>query len=234
LIQRKSGNYFYNFISLIFPRLCAACGNNLAGTEQSLCTKCLYELPTTNFHDDPENEVAKLFWGRVKIEKATSFYYYFKGSKFQKPIHQLKYRGQKHIGVDLGRIFGLHLKETGFSNVDLIIPVPLHFRKLKKRGYNQSELIAIGMAETLEKPVAANILFRAVYNPTQTKKSRYERWANVDGIFLCKNENLLENKHVLLVDDVITTGSTLEACAHAISGIENTRVSVATLAIAKY
>ncbi len=234
MAKAKSRKYFYDFISLLFPRVCAACGVNLADTELSLCTKCLYQLPTTNFHDDPENEVARLFWGRAKIEKATSFYYYFKGSKFQKPIHQLKYKGQKHIGLDLGRIFGLHLKETGFNKTDLIIPVPLHFKKLKKRGYNQSELIAKGMAESMEKPVITDILYREVYNPTQTKKSRYERWENVDGIFRCKKEELLENKHVLLVDDVITTGSTLEACANAITRIKDAKVSVASLAVAKY
>lgn len=230
----KSGKYFYDFVSLLFPKVCAACGINLADTEQSICTRCLYQLPTTNFHDDPENEVAKLFWGRVKIEKATSFYYYHKGSKFQKPIHQLKYKGQKHIGLDLGRIFGLHLKETGFNKTDLIIPVPLHYKKLKKRGYNQSEFIARGIAEGLEKPVSTDILYRAVYNPTQTNKSRFERWENVEGIFQCKKKEFLENKHVLLVDDVVTTGSTLEACAHTISGIKNTKVSIATLAVAKY
>ncbi len=233
-MQVKSRKYLYDFISLLFPRVCSACGTNLADTEQTLCTRCLYQLPTTNFHDDPENEVAKLFWGRVNIEKATSFYYYFKGSKFQKPIHQLKYHGQKHIGFDLGKIFGQHLKETGFKITDLIIPVPLHYKKLKKRGYNQSEFIARGIAEALDKPVATDIIYRAVYNPTQTKKSRFERWENVDGIFLCKKESKLMNKHVLLVDDVVTTGSTLEACAQAITRISGAKVSVATLAVAKY
>ncbi|MBN2348335.1 MAG: ComF family protein [Bacteroidales bacterium] len=224
--------YLLDFFELFFPKLCAACSNNLLGSEDIFCSYCLYHLPKTEFHNDPENKISQLFWGRVHIENATSFLYYYKGSKYQKAIHEFKYRGKKQIGHFIGKLFGSDLKSSPFNQVDILIPVPLHFKKLKKRGFNQSEIIAMGMAESLGKPVESNLIERTVATKTQTKKSRYARWTNVEGIFNCKNTTKLQHKHVLLVDDVITTGSTLEACANAISHIKGIRISVATLAVA--
>ncbi len=227
-------NIFYDLFSLIFPQVCPACGNTLYIQENSICTKCLYELPKTNFHLNKDNEVARLFWGRIKLEAATSYYFYYKGSKFQNIIHQFKYKGQKHIGFNLGRLFGADLKNTLFSEIEIIHPVPLHYKKLKRRGYNQSEYIARGISESLNKPVITDAVYRATDVETQTIKSRYERWENIKDVFKIRKVNKLENKHILLVDDVLTTGSTLEACAGEILKLDSTKVSIATLVFAKY
>jgi len=227
-------NIIYDLFSLVFPQVCPACGNNLYIQENSICTKCLYELPRTNFHLNKDNEVARLFWGRVKLEAATSYYFYYKGSKFQNIIHQFKYKGQKHIGFYLGRLFGADLKNTIFSEIEIIHPVPLHYKKLKRRGFNQSEYIALGISESLNKPVITDAVYRAADIETQTIKGRYERWENIEGVFKIRNFNKLENKHILIVDDVVTTGSTLEACASEILKLNNTKVSIATLVFAKF
>jgi len=227
-------NIIHDFFSLVFPNVCPVCGNNLYIQEDSICTKCLYELPRTNFHLDNENEIARLFWGRVRLEAATSYYYYYKGSKFQNIIHQLKYNGQKHVGYYLGKLFGADLKNKPFPDIDIIHPVPLHYRKLKIRGYNQSEYIARGISESISSPVITDVLYRAKAAETQTIKNRYDRWENIEGVFKAKNISSAENRHVLLVDDVVTTGSTLEACATEILKISNTRVSIAALAFTKF
>ncbi|MBN1158100.1 MAG: ComF family protein [Bacteroidales bacterium] len=201
--------------------------------EQVLCLPCMLELPRTGFHADPENDVARMFWGRVPVEHATAFMYFYKDSRYRQILHELKYRGQCHVGVEMGRIFGSELKSTPFEQVDLVHPVPLHRRKQRKRGYNQSALIAKGVAEVLGKPMEAGLIRRTVNTDTQTRKSRYERWENVAGIFSVKDPERLKDRHVLLVDDVVTTGSTLEACAAALIDLGHVRVSVAVLAYVK-
>jgi ComF family protein len=198
-----------------------------------LCLKCLADLPRTGFHQDPENEVAQMFWGRIPLNQVSSFIYFAKGSRYQHILHELKYNGQKRIGIEMGRMFGNELKNTPFSGVDLIHPVPLHHKKQKKRGYNQSELIASGLAEILHLPVATTFISRKDDTLSQTRKSRYERWENVQHIFRCENPDAIRNKHILLVDDVITTGATIEACVSSILGCEGVTVSVASLAYAK-
>jgi ComF family protein len=184
------------------------------------------------FHVDENNPVAKLFWGRTKVEFATAFFHFNKGSKYQGMMHKFKYHNCKEIGFVLGKYFGTSIKDSNFNKIDIIIPVPLHKSKLKKRGYNQSEWIAKGMSESLSKPIDSNTLIRKIATETQTRKSRFERWKNVDNIFGIQNADHIKGKHILLVDDVVTTGSTLEACANAILEIENTKVSIATLAVA--
>ncbi|MDY6799977.1 MAG: ComF family protein [Bacteroidota bacterium] len=221
-----------DFFNLIYPNLCVVCNNHLVSQEKLICTSCLYNLPKTNFHLDIENPVSQLFWGRTKIEYATSFYFYHKGSKYQKMMHKFKYHDCKEIGFILGRYFGSQLKDSVFNQVDLIVPVPLHKSKLKKRGYNQSEFVARGLSESLEKEVDAKTLIRSVATSTQTRKSRFERWKNVERIFDIKEPERFRNKHILLVDDVVTTGSTLEACANTLLEVPETKVSIATLAVA--
>ncbi len=218
---------------LFFPRICPACRDLLNINEKVLCIKCISEFPYTNFHLDADNEMAKLFWGRVMIENAASFFYFRKGSPYQHIIHEIKYHNQKKLGKDMGRWFGCELKNTPFSDADIIVPVPIHYSKLKKRGYNQSELIADGLSEAINLPVEPKALIRTVNTDTQTRKSRYERWTNVEGIFKVISPHKLRGKHILLVDDVVTTGATLEACASAVLAVENTKVSVLTLACAK-
>lgn len=220
---------------LFFPMLCTTCGERLISQEKYVCFNCWNDLPVTNFHENEENKVAQLFWGRVQIEHATSYFSYKKGSKYQHLIHFVKYKGLKELGFETGRRFGFVLAETNsFNSVDVIVPVPLHPQKQKKRGFNQSDWIAQGIAETLKRPLSKGNLFRELHTTTQTRKNRFERWQNVEGIFGVNNPKDFFGKHILLVDDVVTTGSTLEACAYQLLILENTKVSIATLAFADY
>ncbi len=227
------GSYLNGFIGIIYPRPCAACGNILYRQEKVLCIRCVLDLPKTGFHADPDNEVAQIFWGRVRVEHATSYMYFYDQSRYRRILHEIKYKGWQQLGIEMGRMFGEELLPTPFGQVDLIHPVPLHPAKQKARGFNQSELIAEGMAEILQKPVETSLISRISDSGTQTHKTRYERWQNVEGIFRVVKEDMLRDRHVLLVDDVITTGATLEACASAVLLIEGTRVSIATLAYVK-
>lgn len=228
-------NYMFDLwddvISLLLPRICHGCGNQLLRNEKVICTGCYVLIPKTNFHLSPENPVEKLFWGRCVIERAAAFSYYTRDSRIRRMIHHLKYRGASEIGTELGRIYGNSLKNSDFlKGIDLIIPVPLHPSKKRQRGYNQSDLIAMGISDASGIPVGTDILKRTTVTGTQTRKSRYDRWTNVNDIFRVTCPQRLEGKHVLIVDDVITTGSTIEACANEILKEENTKVSVAALA----
>ena len=230
-------SYIYNllddFISLLFPRLCYACGNHLLRNEYLICTECYVVIPRTNYHIEEENLVAQLFWGRCLIEKAAAFSYYNKGSRIKNLIHNLKYKGIKEIGYELGRIYGLSLKSSGFTaDIDLIISVPLHSSKKRIRGFNQSDTISEGIADVSGLPVETNALARIAVSATQTKRSRYERWTNVEGIFTVTDPDKLKGRHILLVDDVITTGSTIESCANELLKVEGVKVSVVALAFA--
>ncbi len=220
-----------DFTELFFPELCIICGNRLVSQEKYVCMKCWFDLPVTRFGDDQYNKTAQLFWGRVQIEHTVSWFHYKKGSRYQELIHAVKYKGLKELGLLAGRKFGETLVESGaFDTVNLIIPVPLHKRKLRKRGFNQSEWIARGISEALEKPISAGNLYRKIHSQTQTRKNRFERWLNVEEIFDVKDATQFENQHILLVDDVVTTGSTLEACAFELLKIPGVKVSIATLA----
>jgi ComF family protein len=222
-----------DFISLLFPRICAACGNSLLKQEEIICISCEFHLPRTNFHLLPDNPVCRLFWGKVTLESAAAYLYFNKGSNVQRLIHQLKYNGRKDIGVKLGRQYGQDLRVSPFfQTIQLIIPVPLHTKRLKKRGYNQSEQFAIGLGETMKIPVNPCIISRKKATETQTNKSRFERWQNVAEVFEVKNSVSLEMKHILLVDDVITTGATIESCILTLASIHGIKISVATIAVA--
>jgi len=230
-IVSKISNLFNDFEGLFYPRLCVSCEENLYRHEELICTKCLYNIPYTNYHLIDDNPVSRLFWGRVEVLKATSFFHFDKGGKVQNLIHKFKYKGQKEIGLVLGQHFGEYLKDAlGYSTVDLIVPVPLHADKVKIRGYNQSEWIAKGLSLSMEIPFNSTNLIRVKATETQTKKTRWERWENVRSVFKIVNPKLFANKHILLVDDVVTTGSTLEACANMILEIENTKISISALA----
>lgn len=225
--------YFSGLLGLFFPELCATCGKRLISQEKFVCFECWQDLPVTNFHQNPDNKVAQLFWGRVDISSATAFFSYKKGSKYQQLIHFVKYKGLKELGFETGKKFGYQLLEwSDFAEIDVLMPVPLHPRKEKKRGFNQSEWIARGIAEVLKKPVDTKTLYRRVFTSTQTKRNRYERWQNVEHVFGLNDPNDIENKHILLIDDVVTTGATLEACAIHILKLPGTKMSIATLAYA--
>jgi ComF family protein len=222
-----------DFSGLFFPRICFGCGNNLLRNERIICTECHFVIPKTNFHCQPENPVEKLFWGRCRIEKAAAYSFYNRGSRIRRLIHNLKYKGIKEIGYELGIIYGHSLRSSGFTdNISFIMPVPLHPSKEKARGFNQSMVICEGMSEATGIPVLKDVLVRSSVSATQTKRSRYERWENVEGIFAVTNSSLIHGKHILLIDDVITTGSTIEACVNELSKTEGVKVSVAALAVA--
>jgi ComF family protein len=227
-------NLLRDLFFLVFPEICAVCGNSLWKNETILCTSCNFHLPRTNFHTESENQVNCSFWGRARTENAGAYLYFNKGNKVQKLIHQLKYKGRRDVGVFLGRQYGLYLKErSGFRTVDCIIPVPLHIKKMKSRGYNQSEAIADGLGQILDLPVDTTSFKRSISTETQTRKSRFRRWENVADIFTVSSPETLTYKHILLVDDVITTGATIESCVNSLLTVPGIRISVVAIAIAR-
>ncbi|MFI5451868.1 ComF family protein [Pedobacter sp. UC225_61] len=223
-----------DIIGLLFPELCNACGTHLYYGEKEICTKCLYDLPYTDYHLYTDNPVAKQLWGRLPCNAAMAMLYFRKGTKVQNLMHSLKYKGQTDVGVRLGNLLGEKLKLSNqYDGIDLIIPVPLHPKKEKIRGYNQSEFIAKGIAEILAVPVSTTHLLRDKSTDSQTKKSRYIRYENMRSVFNIYHAKQIENLHVLLVDDVITTGATLEACGNALLTIGIKKLSIAAIAFAK-
>ena len=225
-------SYLRDFINLIYPNTCLTCGKSLPGKELYVCPRCWMDMPKTNFHKEPGNKVEQIFWGRFPIENGTSFFYYTKGSSYQKLIHEMKYNNKKEIGYILGKKFGRELENSAFKQTDYLVPVPLHKKKLRKRGFNQSERIARGISDALGIPVSEDNLYRSEYTKSQTKKSRHERWKNVENVFTLRNRDTFENKRLLLIDDILTTGATLEACANALLESKGAVVSIATLGFA--
>lgn len=220
-------------VDLLLPRPCCACDTKLKPWEEQICTLCLMQIPLSDYHLNPENPVAQIFWGRVQLEQAGSWFIYYKGSRFVKILHRLKYEHRPAIGMALGKLYGYQLKHSGLYLLpDFIVPVPLHRKRKRKRGYNQSEMIARGLGRALDVPVRTDLLIRTAKTQTQTNKSRTDRYDNVHGKFNVANPSGIENKHLLLVDDVITTGATLEACAEELLKTQNVKVSVASLAYA--
>lgn len=229
----KKFNPFADFFNLMYPNLCMVCGENLLRNEQHLCLRCLHDIPKTNYHLQSDNPIEKRFWGKVPVHRCTAFFFFQKGSPFQKLLHSLKYKGNKEIGQLLGRYAAVDLLDSvDFASIDVVIPVPLHPNKYKIRGYNQSEWIGKGLSEILEVPQDTGTLRRVRENTTQTKKTVFERYENTEGIFELSDFTSLVGKHVLLVDDVLTTGSTLEACVRTLIEIDGVKVSIFTLAVA--
>jgi ComF family protein len=225
--------FLTDFFNLLFPDLCVVCGENLLKNEQHICFSCLYAIPKTNYHLLADNPIEKRFWGKIPIFRGTAFFFFQKGSPFQKLLHALKYKGNKEIGEVLGKYAAADLLDSvDFASVDVIVPVPLHPKRYKKRGYNQSECIAKGLSTILGKPQDTTTLHRVRENTTQTKKSVYERFENTEGIFELLDKNTFSGKHILLVDDVLTTGSTLEACIQVLLLSEDIKISIFTLAAA--
>lgn len=224
-------NIVHGFSHLFFPHICAGCGNDLIAQEQLLCLLCINHLSFTGFESCAGSPLERSFWGRVSINEAMSLLYFTKESILQSLLHQFKYNGKKEIGYYFGRMMGNAMRESErFKDIDALIPLPLFAPKEKRRGYNQSTIICDGIAEVLQLPVFKNVVLRTTATETQTRKSRIERWQNINGKFEVSDLLPLCNKHILLVDDVVTTGSTLEACAIELLRAENTKVSIATLA----
>ena len=224
-------HYFNDFAALFFPPACVGCRTTLITGEQIFCTQCWYHLPFTNFHTDPENRSAKRLWGRANLRGVTSYLYFREHSRVQHMIHQLKYRNRPDIAVLLGRKYGQLLRHTTpFSEADYIIPIPLHRRKLLRRGYNQSSCFAYGLADSMQIPVIEQAVIRRRHTPSQTKKNRYQRIENIRGAFAVAKPEALSGKHLLLVDDVLTTGATIEACADALLQDRSISISAVTIA----
>ena len=226
-------DFWDDFISLLFPRLCCGCGAPLVKNETFLCLDCFFNMPRTNYHLEKDNPVEKLFWGRCKIEKASAFSFYTQDSRIRKIVHALKYKGMKDIGPMLGELCANELRNsTFFDDIDVLIPVPLHPSKLRQRGYNQSELIVEGISKVTGISVDTTSLSRSMFTQTQTRRKRFDRWLNVEGVFCVDDYSAINGKHILLIDDVVTTGSTIEACVNELVKGENVRVSVLTMAVA--
>lgn len=229
----KTSTWLLSLVHLFFPRQCVVCGASLREGEEAVCMKCNAEMPRTGYHLREDNPVERMFWGKVPLEHATSYFFYHKGSDFRRIVHLLKYGGRRDLGEVMGRFMAAELLVAGFfDGVDVIVPVPLHPHRQRERGYNQSECIARGVSVVTAIPVDAAAVLRTKHTETQTRKSSCERWENVKGIFsLCRAE-AFAGKHVLIIDDVLTTGATVTACADAFRGVEGVRVSILTLAVA--
>jgi ComF family protein len=218
-------------IHILFPNVCACCGTSLYAHEPVVCQMCLTELPQTFYHLEPGNPVEKVFWGRVPMRTATSIFHFNKGNRVQTLIHGLKYKNRPDIGQELGRVFGPGLMmNPSLATAYAFIPVPLHTSKIKKRGYNQSEEIAKGFSSSMNIPLLIDVLQRATATDTQTKKSRTDRWENVKEVFCVQNPEFIQGKDLILVDDVVTTGATIEACAHVLLDAGCRSVSLVALA----
>ena len=222
-----------HLINLFYPRVCAACGNLLMSKEETVCLSCRYLLPKTLYEKNADNPLAQMFYGQIDFHAVTAEFFFSKTGKVQHLLHQLKYEGNKDAGFFLGQQLGESIKETElFQRIDYVVPIPLHPKKEHIRGYNQSHVIAQGVENMTEIPIIKDCLYRKVFTSTQTKKSREERWDNVKDIFDIKNGERLKGQHVLLIDDVLTTGATLMAAGKTLSQIPDIKISVATAACA--
>jgi len=221
-----------SLIDLFFPKICYACGNAIESKLNHICLHCRHDLPRVDtFILQEDNPIEKIFWGRLQIEKATSFLQYQKDGKVQNLLYYLKYKGIKEIGISLGELTALELKETSFFNdIDLLLPVPIHRRKMKKRGFNQSHLIAEGVSKVSAIKVDKTAVQKIINTPSQTKKGRFQRWENVASSFKVIDNTALEQKHILIIDDVVTTGATIEALGLELLKLEGVKLSLLTIA----
>lgn len=226
-------NSFDDFLHLFFPNICLACEDSLQRGENIICTNCYFNMPLCKYEDKLDNPMAKKFWGKINFDGAYAYLNFTRKGRVQSLMHRLKYKGEKDVGVLLGELMADEiLSSKNFAGFDAIIPVPLHRKKFIKRGYNQSECIANGMSNVFNVPVDTFLVKRTAHSSTQTKKKRFARWKNVEKIFELGSAKEYEGKHLLLVDDITTTGSTMSACAEQILKIPNSKVSVASLAFA--
>lgn len=216
---------------MLFPNLCICCDGYISHQENQVCDLCMYTLPKYEENEFKDNSLARKFWGRVSLENVAAQYKLTGSSAVKSIIHQIKYRGNTDLGIAMGEVLGATLmKSTLFTDVNLLLPVPLHPKKERLRGYNQCDLLLTGLGAVMNVPIVKNKLIRKKHNSTQTKKNRYERYINSKEVFYITDIKALQNKHVLIVDDVITTGATIEACASVLLDVDGLKLSVATLA----
>lgn len=230
-VEKKKMSLFSDFYYLFYPRLCLFCKSSLLKNEHVICSDCLIALPRTYYEIEKNNPIEKRFWGRIHLENACAYLFFTKKGIVQALMHGFKYNKKKEIGQMLGATFGKVLvNNENYQDIDIVIPVPIHAKKVKKRGYNQSEILAHAIALNMNKKMITNVLTKQKATETQTRKTRFLRWENVKDVFTLQNTEQLRHKHVLLVDDVITTGATLESCARLLLSIEGVRISIASLA----
>jgi len=223
--------YVKSLVQLFYPNICLACSNALNSQEENICIVCEQRLPYTNFHLHESNPLIKKFWGRIDLNYIDSLLYFEKGSRTQELLHQLKYHGKQEIGTTLAEILIKKYDNAALNQkFDAIVSIPLHYKKLKRRGYNQCDNFCKKLSENWQIPYYPNAIIRNSDTITQTGKNRIDRWENVADIFSVNHEEILKNKHILLIDDVLTTGATIEACAQKILSVENTKLSVITMA----
>ena len=231
----KPISFWHRLLDLISPRLCVVCGHRLSVTEECICTSCNFHLPRTDFHRNAyENELAKLFWGQIPVERATAVFYYEAHAETANILYELKYKGHREIGEIIGRMFANEIKGSGFfDGIDGMIPIPLAKKRQHQRGYNQSEEIARGISEITGLPIIKKAVRRTIFEGSQTNKGRWARHENVEHVFELTDAQAVSNKHLLLIDDVVTTGATIIACAKALCQAGNVRISILSLGFAK-
>ncbi len=223
--------FLNDILNIFYPDVCLGCGDVILSSESILCTKCVFDLPLSNYIAENNNAIEKVFYGRIKIEQATALLLYQKNSISQLLIHNLKYKNHEEIGVFLGKWLGKEIiNHQIFKNIDYIVPVPLHKNRLKKRGYNQVTKFGIELSNYLKTSYIENILIRKSASSSQTKKTRLERLTNVEELFFLTDNQFFYGKHVLLIDDIITTGATIEACANELFKTKNIKISIAVMA----
>ncbi len=219
-------------LHLLFPHVCTGCGSDILNEESVLCMRCMDAMPETNFELHFNNPVEKTFWGRLPLVGATAQFYFTKESLMQHLMHQFKYKGNKELGLQLGGMMGDQILKSGRFRVDGLVPLPLFPAKQRRRGYNQATVLCEGMAAVMNIPVLDRVIIRPQHTATQTKKGRIERWKNMEGKFVLSDSETIRNKHLLLVDDVVTTGATFEACGNELLKAENVSLSLASLCVA--
>jgi len=231
----KPISFWHRLLDLISPRLCVVCGHRLTVTEEVICARCNFHLPRTGFqHNAYENDMAKLFWGQIPIERATAFFYYEAHAETANILYELKYKDHPEIGEIFGRMFAAEIKSAGFfDGIDGIVPVPLAKKRQRQRGYNQSEEIAQGISEITGLPIYKKVVKRISFKGSQTNKGRWDRQENVERVFDLIDAEAVSNKHLLLIDDVVTTGATCIACAKVLCQSANVRISILSLGFAK-
>lgn len=228
-------SFWHRLLDLISPRLCVVCGQRLTVSEDVICTKCNLHLPRTDFHQDPyENEMAKLFWHQIPVERVTALFYYESHAETANILYELKYKGHPEVGEVMGRLMAKELQPSGFfDGIDGIVPIPLAKKRQRQRGYNQSLEIARGINAITSLPIYNKVVRRKAFEGSQTNKGRWERNENVEGVFELKDASAIQGKHLLMVDDVVTTGATVIACVQELCKAGNVKVSVIALGFSK-
>lgn len=228
-------SYWTRLLDLISPRLCVVCGERLTVTEQDVCTRCCLHLPRTGFHRQPqENVMARMFWGLIPIERAAALFYYEAAAETSRILYELKYHDHPEVGETMGRLLAREIEGSGFfGGIDMLVPIPLAKKRQRQRGYNQSLMLARGVSEVTAIPIYDQVVRRTVFTETQTRLGRRERQENVENVFELKNPDGIEGKHLLLIDDVVTTGATVTACARELLKVSGVRISVLSLAFTK-